>query len=114
MAVRKVKLCKHKGCSNTATTHSYCRFHYLRNWKKIKEKAKKKAIVNLNKYIDHIMHKHPDGYMDVIREDLRNHDQFTRKAEAFTSEDDFHDIMDELNNEDIDRLIGSIKVDDSY
>lgn len=92
----------------------YCRVHYLRNWKDIKEKQKKKAIKNLNKYIDHIMHKHPEGYMEIIREDLRNQDQFSRKAEGFLSEDDYHDIMDELGNDDIERIIGNIKVDDSF
>lgn len=114
MGVRKVKLCHYKGCNNAATTMGFCRFHYLKNWKKIKAKQKQKAIKNLNKYIDHIMHKHPDGYMDVIREDLRNLDQFSRKAEHYFAEDDFHDIMDELNPEDVHRIIDNIKIDESY
>ncbi len=114
MAVRTVKLCKQKGCTNAATTSGYCRFHYLKNWKKIKDGQKKKAVKNLNKYIDHIMHKNPEGYMDNIREDLRNKDQFSRKAEGYCSEDAFHDIMDELNNEDVHRIVGSIKLDESY
>lgn len=114
MAVRKVKLCKQKGCDNTATTSNYCRVHYLKNWRDIKEKAKKKALKNLNKYIDHIMNKHPDGYMDKIREDLRDFDQFAKKAENFNSEDNFHDIMDELSHDDVNKIIDAIKVDDSY
>ncbi|MBF0104495.1 MAG: hypothetical protein HQM16_04110 [Deltaproteobacteria bacterium] len=114
MTIRKVKLCKHKGCNNVATTQGFCRFHYLKNWRQIKEKAQKKALKSLNKYIDHLMHKHPDGYMDVIREDLKNYDHFSRKADNFIAEDDFHDIMDDLNQEDVEKIIGSIKVDDSY
>lgn len=114
MAVRKVKLCKQKNCRNQATTSGYCRVHYLKNWKQIKEKQKKKAIKNLNKYIDHIMHKHPEGYMEVIKEDLRNFDQFSRKAEHYFSEDDFHDIMEELNVDDVHKIIDNIKIDDAY
>ncbi|EKD51271.1 MAG: hypothetical protein ACD_62C00293G0007 [uncultured bacterium] len=114
MQTRIVKLCKHKGCTNAATTMGYCRYHYLKNWKKIKDIQKKKAVKNLNKYIDHIMHKNPDGYMDSIREDLRNQDQFVKKAEGYFSEDDFHDVMDELGSDDVDRIIDSIKIDDSY
>ena len=40
---RRVKLCKVKGCRNPATTMGHCRMHYLKNWKEIKEKQKKKA-----------------------------------------------------------------------
>ena len=114
MTVRKLKLCKEKGCNNSATTMGYCRLHYLRNWKDIKEKQKKKAITNLNKYIDHIMNKHPAGYMDAIREDLKNQDQFSRKAEGFLSDDDFHDVMEELGADDVERIISGIKFDDSF
>jgi hypothetical protein len=114
MAIRTVKLCKQKGCVNAATTTGYCRFHYLKNWKKIKQQQKKKAIKNLNKYIDHIMHKNPNGYMDTIREDLKNVDQFSRKADNFFSEDDYHDIMDELSHDDVDRVVDAIKIDDSF
>jgi hypothetical protein len=111
---RKVKLCKVKGCHNPATTMAHCRIHYLKNWRQIKEKQKKKAIENLNKYIDHIMRKNPDGYVDAIREDLKNHDQFNRKVENLFYDDEFHDVMDELGLDDVERIIGSLKVDDSY
>jgi hypothetical protein len=114
MAGRTVKLCKQKGCHNASTTMGYCRYHYLKNWKKIKDNQKKKAVRNLNKYIDHIMHKNPEGYMDNIKEDLRNHDQFSRKAEFYFSDDDFHDIMDEFGSEDVHKILDTIKVDDSY
>lgn len=114
MTLRKVKLCKEKGCNNSSTTMGYCRVHYLKNWKEIKDKQKQKSLKNLNKYIDHIMHKHPEGYMDVIREDLRNYDQFSRKAESYLSDDEFHDVMDEVSDDDIDRIIDQIKIDDSF
>lgn len=114
MAGRRIKICKQKGCSSASTTHGYCRVHYLKNWQVIKEQQKKKAIKTLNRYIDHIMQKNPNGYMDTLREDLRNTDQFAKKAESMMSDDDFHDIMDEVSNDDLDRIIGSIKIDDSF
>lgn len=111
---RKVRLCKVKGCRNPATTMGHCRIHYLKNWKQIKEKQKKKAVESLNKYIDHIMRKNPDGYIDAIREDLRNQDQFTRKIENSYYDDDLFDTFDELGVEDVQRILGSLKVDDNY
>lgn len=115
MAQRKVKLCKQEGCSNAATTEGYCRYHYLRNWKDIKEQQKKRAVKNLNNYIDHVMREHPDEYMEVIREDLRHPEQFGRKADTFTvRKDEIHDVMEEVSVDDISRIVGSIKVDDAY
>lgn len=113
MAVRKVKLCKVKGCSNSATTAGHCRLHYLKNWRTIKEKQRKKAIKNLNKYIDHVMQKHPKGYMDVIKEDLAHPDQFQRKTENYF-DDDYVDIMEELSGDDVSNVLGNIKIDDSF
>lgn len=115
MALRTIKLCKQEGCSNAATTEGYCRFHYLKNWKEIKDHQKKKAVKSLNNYIDHVMKEHPAEYMDVIREDLRNADQFHRKADNFSFRDDeIRDVMEDVSGDDISRLIGSIKIDDAY
>lgn len=114
MSKRRVKLCKVKGCRNTSTTMGYCRIHYLKNWKQIKEKQKKKAVDSLNKYIEHIMRKNPDGYLEAIREDLKNRDQFNRKVDNYFSSDDVSDVFDEMGFDDMNRLIGSLKIDDSY
>lgn len=114
MSVRKIKICHESNCHNASTTLGYCRIHYLKNWKKIREQQRKKALKNLNKYIDRVMHKHPEGYMDVIREDIRNYDQFNRKAESSFSDDEFHDVMEELSEDDVHKIIESIKIDESF
>lgn len=92
----------------------FCRMHYLKNWKLIKDKQKKKAIQNLNKYIDHIMKKNPDGYVEAIREDLRNYDQFSRKVDNYFYDDEFSDVMEDLGKEDVQRIINTLKVDNNY
>lgn len=114
MSARKIKLCKEKDCKNGQTTMGFCRIHYLKNWKKIKEQQKKKAVENLNRYIDHIMSKNPDGYVDAIREDLRNHDQFSKKVDSYFSDNDYNDMIDELGVNDVNRIIGGLKIDDTY
>lgn len=114
MNARKVKLCKERNCKDLQTTSGYCRMHYLKNWKQIKEKQKKKAVENLNKYIDHIMSKNPDGYVDAIREDLKNHGQLSRKADSYFADDEYHDVMEEIGLDDVERIIDTLKVDDTY
>ena len=111
---RRVRLCKEKDCRNPSTTMGYCRVHYLKNWKAIKAKQKKKAVQNLNKYIDHIMKKNPDGAVDAIREDLRNYEQFSRKVDNFFYDEEYNSSMEELGPEDVQRVISTLKIDDSY
>lgn len=111
---RRIRLCKEDACRNPATTMGYCRIHYLKNWKLIKDKEKKKAIQNLNKYIDHIMKKNPDGYVDAIREDLRNYDQFNKKVDNYFYDDEFSDVVEDMGKEDVQRIINTLKVDDNY
>ncbi len=68
----KIKLCIEEGCHNAQTTKDYCRLHYVKNWKLIKEKEQKKAAERLNKYVEGIVKKNPDRYVDAIRRDLKN------------------------------------------
>ncbi len=114
MSKRKVKICKDTGCQNTATTLGYCRIHYLKNWHEIKREQKAKSVQNLNRYIEHVMKANPDGYLDVIRHDLHDEDHFRETAEHFMSDEDFNDMLQDIGDDDIANIIGSIKIDDSY
>lgn len=115
MAKKIIKLCKEDDCKNEQTTMGYCRFHYLKNWKKIREKQRKKAIANLNKYVEHVMHKHPENYVETIKQDLRFSDRFQKKAEDFFADEDFHDIMEGVNiEEEVENILDNLKVDETF
>lgn len=77
----RIKLCKEKDCHNMQTSSGYCRLHYLRNWKKIKTEQKKKSAKNLNRYVDAILKRNPDRYMEEIKKDIRSKD-FEEKVEG--------------------------------
>jgi hypothetical protein len=111
---RRIKICKVKACPNPATTMGHCRMHYLKNWQTIKAAQKKKAVKNLNNYIEHIMKKNPDGYVTALKEDLQNQEQFSRKVDTYFYDNDFMDLMDDIESGDVNRIIGSLKVDDAY
>lgn len=115
MAKHPVKICREKECNNAQTTMGYCRLHYLKNWKKIRDKQRKKAVSNLNKYVEHIMKKHPDNYVETIKHDLRHTGRFQQLAEEFSSDEEFHDVMDEIDlGNEVDRLVDHIKVDKDF
>ena len=114
MAKRAVKICGEDDCRNQQTTVGYCRFHYLKNWKKIREKQRKKAVENLNKYVDHIMQKNPDSYVETIKHDLRHAGRFQQRAEEFASDEDFHDVLEDVDvGAEVEKIVDHLKVDDS-
>lgn len=114
MPKRAFKICSEPECKNQQTTVGYCRLHYLKNWRKIREKQKKKAAANLNKYVDHIMQKHPDNYVETIKHDLRHTTRFQQRADEFVSDEDFHDVMEDVDmNEEVEDILDNLKVDDS-
>ncbi len=115
MPKKAVKICKEDDCKNQQTTLGYCRLHYLKNWRKIREKQKKKAAENLNKYVEHIMKKHPDSYVDAIKHDLSHASRFQRRADEFSSEDEFSHAMDDVDmNFEVDKILSHLKVEDLY
>ncbi|MFH1729691.1 MAG: hypothetical protein ABIA04_14870 [Pseudomonadota bacterium] len=46
-----IKLCKESGCDCSASTNGYCRFHYIKNWRRDKEREANVADIPFNVYI---------------------------------------------------------------
>jgi hypothetical protein len=114
----QIKICIEPECKNAQTTENFCRLHYLKNWKRIKEATQKKAAEKLNKYVEGICEKSPDKYVDLIRRDLRSNkgelvkgvdEQMTGDpAEVFFDDTGLHD------DEAVDKLLSKIKIDMAY
>jgi hypothetical protein len=93
----RIRICKEEGCKDAATTGGYCRLHYLKNWKRIKNAAKKRAAKKLNRYVESMMKRHPKRYVEAIKEDLKK-DRF-RSYEDSGFGDDEEDEADALFGE---------------
>ena len=55
-----------------------CRLHYIKNWKKIKRKETILKEKRLNQYIEELVIKYPDKYIEAIRQDLANDKDFAK------------------------------------
>ena len=111
----KIKICKDPDCKNAATTKGYCRLHYLRNWKQIKEEEHKKAAKRLNSYILSVCKKHPDRYLEVIKENLRSSSFEQEVGRMFADEEDEGLVLDEPTyEEEIERLIDDLKIEKGF
>ncbi len=101
--------CREAACEGLATSAGYCRLHYIKNWKKIKRRELVLKEGKLNKYIEELVSKYPEKYIDAIRHDLSTDKEFSkvvRDLELDESIDDF-----EAENEAIDSIIDNIRRD---
>lgn len=100
------KLCREPGCENYSTTKAYCRLHYIMNWKKIKRKEMILREGKLNQYIEELVSKYPDKYIEIIREDLSSETSFNKVIHDLELDESIDDL--DYDGDSIDSLIGSI------
>lgn len=112
----KIKICKELGCNNSETTAGYCRLHYLKNWKDIKSKKQKQAAERLNKYIEHIVEKHPDKYVEVLKKEIRSRHFERNVAEEYGGElDDVYKLFNDPGYDaEVEDLIRKLKLENKF
>ncbi|MBI4125146.1 MAG: hypothetical protein HY466_04370 [Deltaproteobacteria bacterium] len=111
----KIRICKDKECHNAATTGGFCRLHYLRNWQKIQKEKRKKSAKNLNRYIESILKRHPDRYVEEIKKDIRSHTFSERIEGQFGGEEEPWSLFDAgTSDEELEQLIDKIKVEKNF
>lgn len=112
----RIKICKEKGCHDAATTAGYCRLHYLKNWKRIKKGHKEKAAKRLNAYIEHVVKKHPDRYMEIIKKDIRSprFDKYIEEKFGYDEDDSENIFSEPTYDEEIEKLIRDLKIEKDY
>lgn len=69
-------VCREVACEGLSTTGGYCRLHYIKNWKKIKRKELILKEKKLNQYIEELVSKYPDKYIEAIKNDLASDKEF--------------------------------------
>ncbi|MGZ3693939.1 MAG: hypothetical protein ACXWQO_07035 [Bdellovibrionota bacterium] len=70
--------CREPGCEHDFILTGYCRMHYIKNWRKIKRKEAILASGQLNNYVEELVSKYPDKYLDVIRQDLASEKDWSK------------------------------------
>lgn len=71
-------MCREIACESHHTTSGYCRLHYIKNWKKIKRKELILREKKLNQYIEELVSKYPDKYIEAIKGDLADEQAFSK------------------------------------
>ncbi|MGK5089467.1 hypothetical protein WDW86_18100 [Bdellovibrionota bacterium FG-2] len=102
-------VCREVACEGLATTLGYCRLHYIKNWKKIKRKELILKEGKLNQYIEELVAKYPDRYIEAIRGDLSSEKEFSKVIHDLDLDESVDDF--DAEGESVDALIDSIKRD---
>ena len=114
MTMAKIRICKEPDCSDSATTEGYCRLHYLRRWRRIKQAQRRAAARRLNRYIEHVCKNNPDDYLETIKKDLRS-PQFANYVDENFSDEEGGLFLDEASDEEeVDRIIKKLKVEEGF
>ncbi|MBY0470684.1 hypothetical protein K2X30_05900 [bacterium] len=100
-------VCREVACENLATTAGYCRLHYIKNWKKIKRKDLILREKKLNQYIEELVAKYPDKYIEAIRQDLANDKEFAKVITDLDLDESMDDF--EGDSENVEAIIDTIK-----
>ena len=108
--------CLEKGCDNPVTTLGHCRFHYIKNWSKVKLKL---SILNegkLQNFIHEFVSKYPFSYIEVILNDLSDQSSFFKVLKELNIIDGSFEesISDELFSDDQDIVYEAKKTSQSY
>jgi hypothetical protein len=59
-----------------SSVEGYCRYHYLLLWKKIQIRKNILLDGKLEKYVEDLMARYPDKFLEVIRKDLKTEKDF--------------------------------------
>lgn len=114
--------CIEKGCDNIRTTQSYCRLHYLRNWKTVQKKRDILKEGKLQEYIEELISKYPAKYIESLLSDLSDDKEFYRvlnelniTSEFDFEEDEFENAVDDDDADDdigIETISSSLRYED--
>ncbi len=102
-------VCREVACEGLATSGGYCRMHYIKNWKKIKRKELILKEKKLNQYIEELVAKYPDKYIEAIRQDLASDKDFSKVIHDLDLDEGIDDF--DVDGEPMEALIDNIKRD---
>lgn len=116
MTSKKIKICLADNCNNAQTTGGYCRLHYLKNWKDIKEEQQRKAADRLNKYVDGICKKNPDDFMSVVKKNIKDERGLESTVDTLYPEDEMTAAFSDLEQDEasLDKILSQIRIHDKF
>lgn len=107
----QIVICKFTGCHDIATTQTFCRFHYLSSWKKLKTKEAKRKGQELEKYLEDMSKKFPEEFLEKLKVEVE--DMAEKEAASSDGDEEKGGMFDQIEgDDDLDTIIKGLKVED--
>lgn len=100
-------ICREIACEGLSTSGGYCRLHYIKNWRKIKRKEVILSEKKLNQYLEELVGKYPDKYLEAILLDLATDKEFAKVIRDLDLDEGPDEEFEEDSDSDV--IIDSIK-----
>jgi hypothetical protein len=110
LSANKIVICKFLGCHDIVTTQSFCRFHYLASWKKLKTKEAKKKGQELQAYLKLLSQKFPEEFLEKLKTEVEDMSEREGAEEEATEKPSLFDAME--GDDDLETIIQGLKVED--
>lgn len=111
MGADAIGVCREVACELIATTRSYCRLHYIKNWKRIQRKDIIMREGKLIQYIEELVSKYPDKYIEAIRADLVNEQDFAKVINDLEIDESIDEFTETSETENDEAVIENIRRD---
>lgn len=111
-----IKICLEEGCKNQSAVNGYCRLHYLKNWKRLKQAEKKRVEDKLDKYVEGICRTQHE-YGARGRREVHDMGDISAIVRPDPAREELEDLFKDLGYRDesnIDKLISQIKLDKDF
>ncbi|MBL7716179.1 MAG: hypothetical protein JNL01_12010 [Bdellovibrionales bacterium] len=101
--------CREMACDGASTTAGYCRMHYIKNWKKIKQKEQILREGKLEGFIAELVAKYPDKYLEAIRNDLAVDREFLKVVADLELDESASEDFESADSENADESLDHLK-----
>jgi len=93
-------ICRETACDSSPVGAGYCRLHYIKNWKKVKNREVILQEGTLNRFIEELVTKYPEKTIDALMNDLRSEVEFAKAVIELALEDPGSAGSDDFDNDD--------------
>jgi hypothetical protein len=105
-----IKICNETECKSAASTAGFCRYHYLKNWRRIKENEFPNLGLNWTTYINQKLKDIPNYETGSRESGKKKEGWHLEDISAYKIDDVFISFSNVINSQlDVDKLVDTFR-----
>lgn len=111
VASNRIIICKSTNCRDVAQVSSFCRLHYLANWRNRKTKEAKTEGAELENYLKQLRNRFPEEFFEKLKAEVEDI-MSNGSKDSSDNESSSRGFDSNDGDEDMDTIIKGIRVED--